>query len=320
MADRIIIERLEFQGHCGITEEERGRPQPLAVDLSLDYPPGALQAAAGGDDIRRAVDYVAVAARIVALGSTESFALLETLAERLSAMLFSEFSVSGLKLWVRKTVPPVKDVRGSVGVQLERGNPISPIAQTAQGAIHPHDPLPQPAPFLQEHSALLPKGTILDLAAGQGRHALYLAALGYAVEALDRDQQALDVMAAEAKRRHLPNLTVRQVDLERDPAHPPDLGKERYDGIVVFYYLHRPLFPAILQALKPGGVLLYETFLIDNHLRRQHPRRKEFCLDHNELLRLAGALRILHYDEGERSAGHGQDPAFTARLAARREA
>jgi dihydroneopterin aldolase len=310
MSDRIVIERLEFQGQCGVTEEERRLPQPLAVDLTLEYPSGALEIAAAGDDIRRAVDYAAVAARIVELGSAESFALLETLAERLSAMLFSEFRVSGLQLWVRKTVPPVKDVRGSVGVRLERTKPMA-----ARGA--PHDP--PPAQFLQDQTALLPKGTILDLAAGRGRHALYLASLGYAVEALDRDQEALDAMAAEAKRRNLPDLIVRQIDLERDAAQPPDLGKERYDGIIVFYYLHRPLFPALLRALKPGGLLLYETFLIDNHLRRHHPRRKEFCLGHNELLHLVPGLRILHYDEGDRNTGHGDEPAFTARLAARRE-
>src|SRR6185436_1888709 len=106
---------------------------------------------------------------------------------------FSEFAPSGLKLWVRKTVPPVKDVRGSVGVQLERSHP------TAQARAAQHDP--PPAQFLQEQLPLLPKGTILDLAAGRGRHALYLASLGYAVEACDRDQQALDAMAAEANRR-----------------------------------------------------------------------------------------------------------------------
>jgi hypothetical protein len=84
----------------------------------------------------------------------------------------------------------------------------------------------------------------------------------------------------------------------------------------VFFYLHRSLFPAILSALKPGGVLIYETFLIDNHLQHQHPRRKEFCLGHNELLRLTSGLRVFHYDEGEHAGGHGADSSFTAQMIA----
>lgn len=308
MADQIVIERLEFQGRCGITAEERATPQPMAADVTLDCPSAAWEAAVAADAIQQAVDYAAVSARIVEVGATEAFSLLETMAERLSALLFAEFPITGLRLWLRKTLPPVRDVRGSVGVSVQR-NRTAPMAH----------PLPLPARFLVEHEQVLPKGAVLDLAAGRGRNALYLASRGHAVEAVDRDQEALEALAAAARQRNLPHLTVRRLDLESDAMSPPDLGRERYDGVVVFFYLHRPLFPALLQSLKPGGVLIYETFLIDNHLRRQHPRRKEFCLAHNELLRLTAGLRVLHYDEGERDQGHGSEPAFTARLVARRE-
>lgn len=304
MADRVIIERLEFHGHCGVTQEERQTPQPIAVDLELTYPPGALPRAAETDDIGRAVDYATVAERIVQLGKAQTFVLVETMAERISAMVFAEFPVSALCLWVRKLAPPLKDVRGSVGVRLER----------TRASILPD---PQPARFLQEQLARLPKGTVLDLASGQGRNALYLAELGYTVEAMDRDQPALAALAETAGRRNLSNLTTTYLDLEADPTHPPDLGAARYDAILVFFYLHRPLFPSLLQALKPGGLLIYETFLIDNHLRRCHPRRKEFCLAHNELLHLAGGLRVLHYDESERDSG--PETSFTAQLVARRQ-
>ncbi len=303
MKDRVMIERLEFHGHCGVTQEERQTPQPIAVDLELTYPPGSLSRAAETDDIGCAVDYATVAERIVQLGTAETFALVETMAERISAMVFAEFPVSALHLWVRKLAPPLKDVRGSVGVRLER---------TRASAL----PDPPPAQFLQEQIARLPKGTVLDLASGQGRNALYLAGLGCTVEAIDRDQPALAALAETAGRRNLSNLTIKHLDLEADPTHPPDLGTERYDAILVFFYLHRPLFPSLLRALKPGGLLVYETFLIDNHERRRHPRRKEFCLAHNELLRLVGGLRVLHYDEGERA--DGPETSFTAQLIARR--
>jgi hypothetical protein len=74
----------------------------------------------------------------------------------------------------------------------------------------------------------------------------------------------------------------------------------------------------LLHALKPGGVILYETFLLENHLRRQHPRRKEFCLETNELLTRLQGCHILHYDEGEHTGLSQTDRAFTARALARK--
>ncbi len=305
MDERVMIERLEFHGHCGVTPEERQSPQPIAVDVELTYPPGALSRAAEGDDIGRAVDYARVAERIVQFGTTRPFALVETMAAGISTMIFAEFPISALRLWVRKLAPPLKDVRGSVGIRLER----------TRASILPDPP---PAQFLQESIVRLPKGTALDVASGQGRNALYLAGLGYTVDAVDRDRQALASLADIASQRHVLNLTTRHVDLEADPSNPPDLGAVQYDVILVFFYLHRPLFPSLLRALKTGGVLVYETFLIDNHLRRQHPRRKEFCLAHNELLRLTDGLRVLYYEEGEHEGGI--EPAYTARLLAQRPA
>jgi SAM-dependent methyltransferase len=162
---------------------------------------------------------------------------------------------------------------------------------------------------------MLPKGTVLDVAAGQGRNALYLASHGYTVEAIDHDQAALAVLARAAERKNLSNLRVRCMDLERSP----EIQKDSCDAIVVFFFLFRPLVPVLIQALKPGGVLIYETFLIDNHIRHQHPRRREFCLEHNELLHLASGLRILYYDEGRHGRERGDEDAFTAQLLARKE-
>ena len=309
MPDHLIIERLEFQGHLGVTQEERQIPQPIAVDLKMDYAPASFTAAAATDDLAQAVDYAKVAERVVEISQRQPFHLIETLADQLISMVFAEFPISRIHLWVRKTAPPLKDVRGSVGVRLDRTRPeIAPL----------------PARFLVEQLPRLPKGLALDVAAGTGRNALYLASQGFTIEAVDRDEQALGELTTEARRRNLTTLTTRHLDLESDPDQPPELPKERYDIVLVFLYLYRPLFPALLRALKPGGLLVYETFLIDNHLRHQHPRRKEFCLAHNELLHLTSGLRVLHYEEGEHDAGHGIErkgsgAAFTARLLAERE-
>ncbi len=106
------------------------------------------------------------------------------------------------------------------------------------------------------------------------------------------------------------------MDLERTTDERPEFPKQKYDVIVVFFYLHRALFPALIESLKPNGVLLYETFTIDNYLRHRHPRRWEFCLAHNELLRLTSNLRVLSYDEGEHDGSHGPGSVFTAQLVA----
>ena len=303
MRGKIIIERLEFQGRCGVTPEERRRPQPLAVDLELEC---QTEPAATSDDIRHAVDYAQVADRVIEIGATQHSALLETFAERLLTLLFAEFPIERAKIWVRKLAPPLEHVIGSVGVQLER----SRLAHQIQDAG------PTPARFLTQQLHRLPKGKALDVAAGPGRNALYLASHGFHVDAMDRDEQVLTQLAATAKQRNLPNLSVRTVDLERTTDIRPEFPKQEYDVIIVFFYLHRALFPALIESLKPNGVLIYETFTIDNYVHHRHPRRWEFCLAHNELLRLTSNLRVLSYDEGEHDGSHGPGSAFTAQLVA----
>ena len=305
MADHLVIERLEFQGHCGVTAAERQALQPIAVDLELEYPSAIFALAASSSDIANAVDYAAVSARVLEVGRKQPYVLLETLGEAVLRMLFREFPVTRAALWIRKVVPPVDGVQGSVGVKLERARPAVALD-------------PAPAQFLKDSLPRLTRGPALDVACGRGRNTLYLASQGWTVDAVDRDEQALTDLKATAAQQGLTSITTRVTELE-DAARPPEIQTAHYDVIIGFFYLHRPLFPALLHALKPGGVLIYETFLIDNHLRYQHPRRREFCLDHNELLGLAHGLRIVHYDEGERRDGSEDTPVFTARLLARRE-
>ncbi len=305
MPERIVIERLEFQGHCGVTEEERRHPQPIAVDLELE---AGIDGAAASDNLADTIDYARVADRIVTVGAAQDCHLLEALAEKLVGMVFAEFPADRVRIWVRKLHAPLPVVAGSVGVRLER-------TRAAHRALSLE---PVPTSFLIQQIGRVPKGSALDVAAGRGRNALYLLSQGMEVEAIDRDPEALAALTAAAKERHLSGLTTRVVDLEADPDRPPSLGVERYDVVIVCFYLHRPLFPVLMDALKPKGMLLYETFIIDNYFRHHHPRRWEFCLAHNELLRLTSPLRVLHYDEGEHD-GHGSGPVWTARLLAQKE-
>lgn len=304
MTNKIVIERLEFQGRCGVTPEERRRPQPLAVDLELDCAGPAVPS----DDITDTIDYARVAERVVELGAKEECALLETFAEKLLTVLFTEFPVERAGIWLRKLAPPLTQMAGSVGIKVEQAR----LAHHAPSSDQP------PSRFVVQQLHRLPKGRVLDVACGSGRHALYLAGHGFDVEAIDRDAESLASLAATAKQRHLQNLRVKQVDLERTTDERPEFPANTYDAVVVCFYLHRPLFPWLIEALKPNGVLLYETFTIDNYFRYRHPRRWEFCLAHNELLRLTSALRVLSYDEGEHEAGQGREPAFTAQLIAQK--
>jgi len=151
-----------------------------------------------------------------------------------------------------------------------------------------------PAAWLTMHQHLLPPGDALDVACGRGRHALWLAEHGWRVTAIDRDAGALRELEAEARRRGLP-ITTESVDLERVDAALPDRA---FDVIVVVHYLHRPLFPRLLAALRPGGVLVYETFTAAQAARGK-PTNPDFLLRPGELHQLVGSLEVLESREGE---------------------
>ena len=187
-------------------------------------------------------------------------------------------------------------------------------------ADHNHNPLNPPAQFLVESLRLLPQGRALDVAAGRGRNVLYLAAQGFSVHAIDRDATALQTLRSLAHERQLQNVTTELVDFEAGPVSEAVFPPNTYDVVLVFLYLFRPLIPALVQTLKPGGVLVYETFLVENHLRYQHPRHREFCFEPDELRNLVSDLHILHYDEGERPRLDGQPGTFTVRLLAQKKA
>jgi len=128
-------------------------------------------------------------------------------------------------------------------------------------------------------------GRVLDVACGGGRHARYLAGLGYRVEAVDRNPGLL---------HGVPGVNVQAADLEA--GQWPYAGQQ-FDAVVVVNYLHRPLFPRLLAALAPGALLIYETFAAGNE-RFGRPRNPDFLLRHGELLDLARErLQILAYED-----------------------
>lgn len=155
--------------------------------------------------------------------------------------------------------------------------------------IHQHEPSAPSAWVCRFARLIAAGGTVLDLACGQGRHARHLAGLGYRVEAVDRDSAALAALAGVA------GIATRCADVEGSP-WPYDAG--RFDGIVVTNYLYRPLMAALLDALRPGGVLIYETFALGNE-KLGRPSNPEFLLRPGELLQwVEGRLSAIAFEQG----------------------
>ena len=167
-----------------------------------------------------------------------------------------------------------------------------------------------PSSWVVENADLWPPGgRVLDLACGSGRHALLLAAAGLRVDAVDRDADKIERLRETAARFPL-ELEPKVVDLE---AGGVTLGEEDYDLVVAVHYLHRPLFGAIEQALRPGGVLLYETFTVEQ-AKRGKPTNPAFLLESGELPRQVEPLEVLRQREGE------YDGRMVAAVAARKRA
>jgi tellurite methyltransferase len=152
-----------------------------------------------------------------------------------------------------------------------------------------------PATWLVMNRTWLPaSGTALDVACGRGRNALWLAQHGFVTTAVDRSAAAVSELNAVAQRAALP-LSATAMDLETGA---PTLGEMAFDVIVVVHYLHRPLFPALVAALRPGGALVYETFL-RAQAARGRPTNPDFLLEPGELPRLVSPLAIRASREGD---------------------
>jgi SAM-dependent methyltransferase len=153
-----------------------------------------------------------------------------------------------------------------------------------------HAAIDNPSAWVARFVPLMPAGETLDLACGGGRHARLLAAAGHAVVALDRDISAVAALRIDG-------VVPMQYDLEREGLTWP-FEPGRFAGIVVTNYLHRPLFPRIIDSLAPGGVLIYETFALGNE-QFGKPSNPAYLLAPGELLdRLRPALSVVAFEDG----------------------
>lgn len=157
------------------------------------------------------------------------------------------------------------------------------------------------AAFLKEHRRVfleraLP-GPVLDLACGGGHNGVFLAAKGLSVVCCDRSQEALE-RTRELADEHQVTVRLWQADLEREGVNP--LPVDFYGGILVFRYLHRPLIPHLRQSLKAGGVLMYETFTVEQP-RFGRPKNPDFLLNQGELREWFEDWEVIDFFEGIRA-------------------
>ena len=155
-----------------------------------------------------------------------------------------------------------------------------------------------PSAWVQRWAPLVTHGTVLDVACGSGRHSRFFLDKGLKVVALDREPQ------------QIPGARFIRADLEG--GNPWPLQGEKFDGVVVTNYLHRALFPRILESLRPGGILIYETFMLGNESFGK-PSNPAFLLRPGELLEAFKDLTIKGFEEGE---VRDPKPAMIQRLCA----
>ena len=129
---------------------------------------------------------------------------------------------------------------------------------------------------------------MLDLACGSGRHAIAAAELGADVTAVDKDPARLEAGKQAAKSRGL-KITWLQWDLT-GPA--PPLGT--FDVVLLFNYLDRARMPLLTEFLRPGGLLMMETFLEDQKAFDWGPTSDDHLLRRGELANLLPAFDVLH--------------------------
>ena len=129
----------------------------------------------------------------------------------------------------------------------------------------------EPIKLVTDYAKLATGKQALDIACGMGRHSKYLASLGFEVDALDISTVALNQL------KEIPKIHAKEVDFDTYA-----LPKEKYDLIVCTYYLERTLFPQMIDALKPNGIILMETFL--HHPDNERPSSNPtFLLNDGEL-------------------------------------
>ncbi|MGI9258383.1 MAG: class I SAM-dependent methyltransferase [Gammaproteobacteria bacterium] len=170
----------------------------------------------------------------------------------------------------------------------------------------------EPVEFLVDQINRLPRGRALCLAAGEGRNAVWLAQQGYEVTAMDASPVGLAKATALAE--------LRGVVIETsvgDLSGSYDMGVEQYDVITNFYYHDTSMIPAVMRALKPGGVFILQNFSIAQLDTNQFgPSNPDFLVKPNELLQHFEDYRVLYYEDTvvELDEGMHQGPGAVVRL------
>ena len=147
----------------------------------------------------------------------------------------------------------------------------------------------KPIPFLVDNVHLLRKGKVLDIAMGEGRNGVYLATKGFEVLGLDISEKGLEKAHNLAKKNKV-TIETKVVDLESFTLEP-----NSYDVILCTYYMQKDLFKQFQSALKPGGMIVVETYNVD-YLKYVQFSRK-WALDTNEMLDIFKGLRVIRYQD-----------------------
>jgi tellurite methyltransferase len=171
----------------------------------------------------------------------------------------------------------------------------------------------RPNSFLKKHIRLLGQGKALDIAAGEGRNAVFLAQYGWDVVAVDISRAGLKKAQQLAKQKKVKIKTI-LADLDSY-----NMEKGKYDLIANFYFLDRRLIPEIKRGLKKGGKIIFETYLADPAAKKlDAPENHKFLLKPNELLTRFSGFRVLYYREGVFKEG-GKKRAIASLLALKNE-
>jgi len=149
-----------------------------------------------------------------------------------------------------------------------------------------------PSSSLVENFHFLPPGLALDLAMGEGRNAIYLAARGFDVDGVDTNPDSVAQARAAARQLGTPIRTI--IGNLEDGTYIIPI--ETYNVILSFNYLHRPLFKEIRDGLLPGGVVVFQTFTSEQ-VKYGRPRNPDFLLEPGELKDVFHDYEILHYRE-----------------------
>ena len=185
------------------------------------------------------------------------------------------------------------------------------MVTTESIALHLHGTEPASSWVKRWSHLVKPKGTVLDVACGHGRHAYYFHQLDHHLTLVDLAQAAIESIAIEA---HVCEKVVS--DIENGPW--PFAGRQ-FDAVVVTNYLWRPLMPSLMASLATDGVLIYETFAAGNETVGK-PSRPDFLLQPGELLRICKHLHVVAFEDGFINDEDGHSARYVQRIAAVREA